>query len=361
MNQYFLSEENIINQTKLFIRFLQFDKNELNKQLIMKCKNIMNGMMIQVFDKYATLKPSNIPMNIYLQKMNDKSVANCIELMLYKQNNQQYQQQMQYTQQNKQNTQQNTQQPRFAQDNNQNPNLYKNPNEIMKQLMSKNQNNEYMSPNLGDGNFASFSNEELNGPFITATGDVGAPMQYNGEDTGGKKNFASELERRLNSLQTNYGGGNNQPQIDPQVAKLLGLDRNRNGQPAQSNSQSHPQSQSHSQPQQQEPQQEFDYSDFIEENIGSNFNQAFTGNEKNMSGSESDNYNGVDSFNNNFRPITQINENDPKLSGDVNKRMQMLESERKSQNNVIDTGKKPKTFDPMKSPNMGENQKDFFF
>ena len=31
MNQYFLSEENIINQTKLFIRFLQFDKNELNK------------------------------------------------------------------------------------------------------------------------------------------------------------------------------------------------------------------------------------------------------------------------------------------------------------------------------------------
>jgi len=359
MEKYFLSEENINNQTRLLIKYIDFDKREINRDLVLKCKKIISGMMVQVFDRYASKKPYNMSTRDFIDKMNQKSIANCIDIIISRK-----QSKLPISK----NYNRNNKQKEYS------PNIYANPNELMNKMYNRQpenntQQNEYMTPE-SSGGYASFSNNaQLNGPFITATGDVGVPLevqygnQYSQNGFGGnldKKNFQHELETKLNALRNNYAEGHNKPpEVDPLTAQLLGLNRQNNQQQQQ---------QVQQQPKQQ-VQQNYDFSSFMgSDDIGSNFNQVFTANSTNgkaiNNGTDTDDYNGVDSFNNNFNGIQEVNVNDPKFTMAVKDRLQALEKERNSQNTVIASNKPKGKFNPMQSPNIDsppQNGKEFFF
>ena len=80
MEQIFLSQENIINLTKKLILYLELDESQINKEVIMKCKKIIFNYMNAIFDKYGNRKPQNISTREFIEKLNKKSLSDCIRM-----------------------------------------------------------------------------------------------------------------------------------------------------------------------------------------------------------------------------------------------------------------------------------------
>jgi hypothetical protein len=440
MEQIFLSQENIINLTKKLILYLELDESQINKEVIMKCKKIISNYMNAIFDKYGNKKPQNISTREFLEKLNKKSLSDCIRMFEEKKqsnknnsrnninnNLPKFNQQNNNQQYNQNNNQQNNQQ--YNQNNNQNnnqknnqqnnmlgiPNKFIRPDDMMNRMTNNNNNNfnkpkEYTSYNDGGGAYASFSSlNNSNGPFITATGEYGLPLEMqnensnqngsfnqNNESSGkfeGRKNFSDELEKRMNVLQTEYRGGSNQsgPQLDEMTAKLLNLNNTGAQLPAgmilppsmQSNSNSNNNKNMGNNTNNNNMNNntnnnmnnntnnninnntntcnkgsgEMGYSfEYTHDDVGTDFNQAYGGQETQ--------YNGVDSFENNYKLNSEKNLNNSDT--DLDTKLKKMEMERSNINNKMSSIPKNNNFDPMKSPNIKSpniNQKndDFFF
>jgi hypothetical protein len=59
MDEIFLSEKNIANQTKKLILYLNLEKEQLTKETVLKCKKIIQNSMDTTFSKYGDRKPDN--------------------------------------------------------------------------------------------------------------------------------------------------------------------------------------------------------------------------------------------------------------------------------------------------------------
>ena len=78
MEEIFLSTKNIANLTKKLIINLDLDENQVNRDTVIKCKKIIQNSMEAVFDKYGNRKPSDISAVDYIDKLNKKSLSDCI-------------------------------------------------------------------------------------------------------------------------------------------------------------------------------------------------------------------------------------------------------------------------------------------
>ena len=80
MEEYFFSEKNIGDLTKKLILNLELTKDQLNKDVVLKCKKIIVNHMNDTFYKYGNSKPSSISSKDYIIKMNNKSLKDCIKV-----------------------------------------------------------------------------------------------------------------------------------------------------------------------------------------------------------------------------------------------------------------------------------------
>ena len=74
MEEYYFSEKNVGDLTKQLILNLELGQNELNKDVVMKCKKIITNQMKNTFDRFGNQKPNNIGSKEYIVKMNLKSI-----------------------------------------------------------------------------------------------------------------------------------------------------------------------------------------------------------------------------------------------------------------------------------------------
>jgi hypothetical protein len=434
MEKIFLSQENIINLTKKLILYLELDESQINREVIIKCKKIISNYMNAIFDKYCNKKPPNISSRDFLEKLNKKSLSDCIRMFEEKKQsnknnprnninnnlpkyNQQNNNQQNNNQQNN-NQQNNNQQNNNQQNNNQQnsmlgiPNKFIRPDDMMNRMTNNNNNNfnkpkEYTSYNDGGGAYASFSSlNNSNGPFITATGEYGLPLEMQNENSNqngsfnqnggfnqngsfnqsnessgrfeGRKNFSDELEKRMNVLQTEYRGGSNQsgPQLDEMTAKLLNLNNtgaqlpagmilppsmqsnnnnknmgnnnnmnNNNMNNNTGNNTSNKMGNNINTNTDNKGSGDMGYSfEYTNDDIGNDFNQAYGGQETQ--------YNGVDSFENNYKLNSEKNLNNSDT--DLDTKLKKMEMERSNINSKMASLPKNNNFDPMKSPNMNQ-------
>ena len=80
MQEYFFSEDNITNQTKKLIINLELTEDQLNKDVVLKCRKIILNHMKDVFTKYGNSKPSNVNVPDFIKKLNVKSLSDCIRM-----------------------------------------------------------------------------------------------------------------------------------------------------------------------------------------------------------------------------------------------------------------------------------------
>ena len=223
MKKVFLSEKNIANQTKKLITLLNLEPEQLTKDTVIKCKKIIVNSMEMTFDKYGEKKPESIAPVEYLDKMNKKSLSDCLKIFDHKKEakmNSAYSREHQLKDATPKKNQQNN--PYGIQPNS---NQYMRPDELMSKMkhpeQTKSPSKEYQS--FADaGGYASFSSvDTASGPFITATGEYGLPIEMQNQMQGGqmgnqmqstndgKKNFADDLQRKMDALryEGGYGGG----------------------------------------------------------------------------------------------------------------------------------------------------------
>jgi hypothetical protein len=87
MQEYFFSDDNIANQTKKLIFNLELSEEQLNKDVILKCKKIIVNHMKDTFNKYGKIKPSSTSTQEYLKQLNKKSLSDCLRLITNKKKN----------------------------------------------------------------------------------------------------------------------------------------------------------------------------------------------------------------------------------------------------------------------------------
>ena len=80
MDKYFFSEKNVGDLTKKLILNLQLSEDQINKDVVVKCKKIIVNHMNETYDKYGNIKPENITSRNYIAKMNSKSIKDCIKV-----------------------------------------------------------------------------------------------------------------------------------------------------------------------------------------------------------------------------------------------------------------------------------------
>jgi len=78
MKKYFFSQNNITYLTKKLIILLNLDKEEITKEIIIKCNKIILNFMTLIFEKYGNMKPPNITDEVYIDKLNKKSLSDCL-------------------------------------------------------------------------------------------------------------------------------------------------------------------------------------------------------------------------------------------------------------------------------------------
>ncbi len=225
MDKYFFSEKNVGDLTKKLILNLQLSEDQINKDVVVKCKKIIVNHMNETYDKYANIKPESISTRNYIGKMNNKSLKDCLRVFDVKKNekhisspNLENNYRKNYASENiplKPALKKNNDQLNYN-TNNSNQQFLR-PNEIMNNFKNPNhpqQNNnpskEYQSFNDTSG-YASFNKETPSGPFITATGEYGMPLESENNmqfpEQSGRKNYAEEIEQKMSALNSQYGGG----------------------------------------------------------------------------------------------------------------------------------------------------------
>ena len=73
MEEYYFSEKNVGELTKQLILNLELGQDELNKDVVFKCKKIISNQMKNTFDKYGNQKPNTISSKDYIGKMNNSA------------------------------------------------------------------------------------------------------------------------------------------------------------------------------------------------------------------------------------------------------------------------------------------------
>jgi hypothetical protein len=221
MEKVFLSEKNIANQTKKLITYLDLEPDQLTRETVIKCKKIIVNSMDTTFSKYGDKKPENITTVEYIDKLNKKSLSDCLKIFdnkkEMKMNKKMQPERLKETIiKKKPDTNQFGLSP--------NQNQYMRPDEIMGKMknpqhpeQTKTPSKEYQS--FADaGGYASFSNiDTASGPFITATGEYGLPIEMQNQNSqfsmqntsDGKKNFADDLQRKMDALRYDGGYGGN--------------------------------------------------------------------------------------------------------------------------------------------------------
>lgn len=230
MKKVFLSEKNIANQTKKLITYLNLEPDELNRNTIINCKKIIMKTMDATFDKYGEKKPEDMSVVEFLDKINKKSLSDCLKIFdgqkeIKMSNNPQVEKLRDSSIKKKPASNQFGLQPNNTQ--------YMRPNEMMNKMKNpqntqhpeqmKNPSKEYQSY-ADAGGFASFSSiDNASGPFITATGEYGLPIEMqntNGQfamqsTNDGKKNYADEIQQKMDALRYQGGYGGNQQMQQP--------------------------------------------------------------------------------------------------------------------------------------------------
>ena len=223
MDEIYLSDKNVANQTKKLIAYLNLDRDQLTKNTVLKCKQIIINSMNSTYNKYGDRRPEDISLVEYIDKMNKKSLSDCIKV---------FDARKETTIQSKKysNPQSNSQlkdstQKNKSQDKNQyglqaNGNQYMRPDEIMGKMKNPQHPDQATAPSReyqsysDAGGYASFSSvDTASGPFITATGEYGLPIEMQNQNnaqypvisTDGKKNYADDLQKKMDSLR--YEGG----------------------------------------------------------------------------------------------------------------------------------------------------------
>jgi hypothetical protein len=335
MQNEFMSDENITNQTKKLILELKIPTESITKDIVHKCRNLVQTNMKGVYGKYGEKKPQSMNNIEYVRLMNNKSVKNSKSMLNEQPDNQ-----------NSSRNDDTSMRPRqkkisFGHQSNDDQ-RYMRPNELMKQYnhpeQNKNPSKEFASFQNDGGGYASISNNPT-GPFMTATGEYGMPLAMENEDNGmNKKVFSEETEDRFNNLRMNggysgqmpmgggmsagangggqmnngmnggmsggMGGGNNgyygvppsgeQPNITPDVAKWLNLEGGRNANSGQSGQYQNQQSQElqnlQSQAQQlQNQMQQMNNSGQMTQQLSSQFNQQLQQLQQKMNSLQSNN------------------------------------------------------------------------
>jgi hypothetical protein len=268
MDEIYFSENNIAMQTKKLILNLELPEDQINKDLVLKCKKIITNHMKETYHKYGNLKPQNVSSKEYLEKLNRKSISDCFRLISNKKNitdepplkpslkqssqqlkpsqqlkqTQQAQQAQQFKQQAQQFKQQ-AQQNKLKQEPKQNYGLnqknvdnYMRPNELMNKIKhptQKSNPSKELASFQDAGGYASFSPiDNASGPFITATGEYGMPLEIQDDKNNsnyeqfGKKNFQDDLDRRVSMLQGNYGGPVNMNSMNQMGSQQMGSQQN---------------------------------------------------------------------------------------------------------------------------------------
>lgn len=223
MERYFLSEENVKNQTKLFILHLQIPREQLSKKVYVQLQTIIVNSMRTTFKKY------NVPemrekyeQREFFDKINKKSLSNSVKL--YHERSKQY---------NKPSQPQN--QYGVPSTSNIKPEMFNNPNERF--ANQNEQPSRNLAPAMSDGNgFAQWNSNETS-QFMHATGEygnsplaVGMGQQYN-NNLDKKSSYSDDLIRRMSNLQEERDANGNPkqpPQTDAQISEWLGLNRGDN-------------------------------------------------------------------------------------------------------------------------------------
>ena len=87
MEEYFFSEKNIGDLTKKLILNLELSEKQINRSVVLKCKKIILNHMNMTFEKYGKNKPQNMPIAEFIEKLNKKSINDCIKIINNKSNN----------------------------------------------------------------------------------------------------------------------------------------------------------------------------------------------------------------------------------------------------------------------------------
>jgi hypothetical protein len=409
MDEIFLSGKNVDNQTKKLIVYLNLDKRQLNRDTVLKCRKIIANSMTETYDKYGERKPNNVSITEYIDKLNKKSLSDCIKILDAKKEIDMKIKTKNYQQQNLlKNTEQKSKYGTQAPNNNQ----YLRPNEIIKNQnhpeQIKTPSKEYQA--FDSGGFAPFTSvENMPSGFITASGEYGMPpidMQDNHQSNDGKKNYSDELTQKMENLRYSggYGGNahgqptsqvpsmndlkkflpnadmtqfmaqqgiqntqqnnnNNQQQMNPQLQQMFSqmtpqdmqimlaqlLSQSQNQQQPNFNQQNQQQQPNFNQQQQQQP--NFDYSyNTGGDNLGNELNAAYSGNDtKNNFGENS--FDNVFQHNNITEPVKNLTEQ----NSDLTTSLERMKAEREQINNKLSTNQRPTNFDPMQSPSQINN------
>jgi len=81
MDKYFFAENNVASQTKKLILNLELPENEINRDVVIKCKKIITNHMKETFNKYGNSKPQKINSKDYMEKLNNKSLSDCLRVI----------------------------------------------------------------------------------------------------------------------------------------------------------------------------------------------------------------------------------------------------------------------------------------
>jgi hypothetical protein len=205
MDNYFFSKDNIERLTNHLSKSLNIKNTPESRKA---CRRFLESQMKSIFDKYGDKKPSKMPMSEFLQKLNQKSVEDCVKL---------YEIKMQ--------KKSNSASLNMRRD----KEIYGNRSQYMEnrpahtsRIMNKDSELPGMLDSGGDGNYASVSSFASPGEFITATGEMGSNMQFNGGGNNNasnnndytndpnmfadKKHSIDDLERRMLERQNEYQG-----------------------------------------------------------------------------------------------------------------------------------------------------------
>lgn len=72
MDKLYFSENNIATQTKKLILNLELPEEQINRDVVIKCKKIISNHMKDTYEKYASAKPPNVNSKDYIEKLNKK-------------------------------------------------------------------------------------------------------------------------------------------------------------------------------------------------------------------------------------------------------------------------------------------------
>jgi hypothetical protein len=190
LDKYFFSKKNIDKLTNKLSDILNLKKTPDSYKA---CAKFLQQQMQITYNTYHDQKPRGVSMSVFLDKLNEKSLKDCVKLYQIKTKKK-------YNTDNYEDFKMH----RDNEINRGNKGLLKRP-EFSNDL--KRTKGDLNSFNMNTDNFADFRSGNLtNNGYITATGDIGQNMTSPDSQnmSGGKKVFADEIEKRMQERLMEY-------------------------------------------------------------------------------------------------------------------------------------------------------------